>query len=48
MQDLNCLATFPSEYYWTFPQAQEAPPVAAEEDAVATGIVFIEIKCISW
>ena len=25
MQDLNCLATFPSEYYWTFPQAQEAP-----------------------
>ena len=25
MQDLNCLATFPSEYDWAFPQAEEAP-----------------------
>ena len=25
MPDLNCLPTFPSEYDWTFPQAEEAP-----------------------
>ena len=25
MQDFICLPTFPSEYDWAFPQAQEAP-----------------------